>query len=816
MKRMMVTALAVLAFSAAAEKLDLSGEWRLSGTDEKGAAIGCAISVPGGVHSALLKAGLMADSYFGRNELKTQWVGRHDWTLTRTFEVPSGLLAKKEIVLRLEDCDTFATIFINGRRIGETQSRFERYEFEVKDALKAGKNEIKVVFASSENRAYAEAGKRPEPYFINCATVTKIELIRKPQCHGGWDWGLTQMITGLCGTTELIATDDGVLEYVNVDQRFSDDYREAEVTVRREVKNSSDAAFTVTFNGETKRTTRDSVKFTVKNPRLWWPNGQGEAHLYDLVAVHGEGVGAQRVAKRIGLRKIEVINEKTVSKDGKEELSLVFAVNGKRVFAKGADWIPCDAFENRQTAAKYRDLVKSAADANMNMIRVWGGGQYEHEAFYESCDEHGVMLWHDFMFSCAVYPGDAEFLGFVRRETIHQLKRLHDHASIAMWCGDNECLGAIKWFPEVAKNEAPYREKWLARVKLIDELVRTYDSSRTFWPSSPCCGPGDFGDGWKEDSKGDMHNWDVWHEGQDFEWYYNFHPRFCSEFGFQSFSSKDVALTFVKSEDLNPTAPDFEWHQKNSGGNRRILETISRYFRFPKDIDGILYLSQLQQALAIGTGVQAWHSEMPRCMGTLFWQLNDNWPVASWSSIEYGGKWKMLQYAAKRLFAPITAVRKPDGSVWLVCDSPDGYDGEVVAEYVGFDGAVLARQSFTAKAAPRTAVKVGECPARDDAFLRLTVDGNIADFYFARWKELPLPKTEVKTEFDGLSVTLRADKAAYFCWANVTGVKGEFDDNCVTLIPGRPVKLTFTPKQAGVTPESFRAAFTLTHLRETY
>ena len=619
-----------------AATISLAGTW--SASTVGGKSCDCPYEVPGGIHSALLKAGLMEDSYFGRNELKTQWVGRQDWTVSRTFDLDAEFLAQKRIVLRLEDVDTFATIFVNGEKVGETANRFERYEFDVKPLLKAGRNEIKAVFASSEKRSEAEAAKRPLPYFINCATVERIELIRKPQCHGGWDWGLTQMITGFCGTIELIGTDDAILEYATVDQEFNDDYSEAKVKVTV-VTDTKGAKASVMFNVETKEADADGVaEFTVKNPELWWPNGQGEQTMYPLQVVLGD----QKIVKTVGLRKIEVINEKTVSKEGKDELSLTFAVNGKRIFAKGADWIPCDAFENRQTPAKYRDLVKSAADANMNMIRVWGGGQYEHEAFYNACDEYGILLWHDFMYSCAVYPGDEEFLGFVRREAVHQLQRLHDHASIAMWCGDNECLGAIKWFPAVATNEAPYRAQWLARVKLLDELVRTYDSGRTFWPSSPCCGPGDFGDGWKEDSKGDMHNWDVWHEGQDFEWYFNFHPRFCSEFGFQSFSSKEVALTFVNPEDLNPTAPDFEWHQKNAGGNRRILETISRYFRFPKDIDGILYLSQLQQALAIGTGVQAWHSEMPRCMGTLFWQLNDNWPVASWSSIEYGGKWKAL------------------------------------------------------------------------------------------------------------------------------------------------------------------------------
>ena len=793
-----------------AAAMSLAGTWRAETDGERKCS--CDYTVPGGIHSALLEAGRIEDSYFGRNELKNQWVGRQDWTVSRTFDVDAKFLAQKRIVLRLEDVDTFATVYVNGREAGKTGNRFLRYEFDVKPLLKEGRNEIRAVFASAERISYAEAGKRKEPYCIANATVKRINLIRKPQCHGGWDWGLTQMVTGFCGTVELIGAEDAVLEYATVDQTFNDDYSEAKVKVTV-ITDAKGAKAKVTFDVETKEADADGVaEFTVKNPKLWWPNGQGGQTMYPLRV----DLGDQRIVKRIGLRKIEVINEKTVSKGGKDELSLTFAVNGKRIFAKGADWIPCDAYENRQTRAKFLDLVQSAAAANMNMIRLWGGGQYEHEAFYEACDEYGILLWHDFMFSCAVYPGDEAFLSQVKDETVHQLRRLHDHPSIAMWCGDNECLGAISWFNETRNNPDFYRGEWLKRVKLLDELVRTYDPARTFWPSSPCCGPGDFGDGWKEDSKGDMHNWEVWHSGCDFERYFDFHPRFCSEFGFQSFSSKEVALTFVNPEDLNPTAPDFEWHQKNDGGNRRILETISRYFRFPKDIDGILYLSQLQQALAIGTAVQAWHSEMPRCMGTIVWQLNDNWPVASWSSIEYGGKWKMLQYAEKRLFAPITAVRRPDGSVWLVCDSPDGYRGDVIAEYVDFEGKVVEKRVFKADAPARTSVRVGDCAAKEGTFLRLTADGNVADFYFARFKAMPLPKTEVKTAFDGLTVTLTTDKPAFFCWANVTGVKGEFDDNCVTVLPGRPVKLAFTPKQKGVTPELFKSRFSLRHLRETY
>ena len=805
------SSLLLLTFPLSASTLDLAGEWKLSKTAD--ASYTCPIAVPGGVHTALVKAGKLEDPYFGRNELKARWVGETDWTIEREFEVTADFLKAPNVWLRLEDCDTFATIFINGEKVGVTANRFLRYDFDVKKFLKAGKNTIRGEFEGPETRSKKEKAKYKEPYCISNCFVEDMCLIRKPQCHGGWDWGLCQMIVGFCGDVKLIAA-PARLDYVYVDQTFAADYSSVEVKVNIEA--AGEGVATIEFNGEKKdvvvREGRAAFAFTVDKPKLWWPAGQGAQPLYPL-SVEFAG---QKICKKIGLRKIEVINEKSVSKSGKDELSMTFAVNGRRIFAKGADWIPCDAYENRITAAKYRDLLESAKAANMNMIRVWGGGQYEKASFYEICDELGLMLWHDFMFSCAIYPGNACFLDQIKPEIIHQLKRLRDYASIAMWCGDNECLGALKWFKPSKENPDFYRNTWLARVKLTDQLIKEFDPARTFWPTSPCCGPNDFGDGWKEDGKGDMHNWDVWHEGHDFDWYFNFHPRFCSEFGFQSFPSKEVALTFVKPEDLNPTSPDFEWHQKNAGGNRRILETISRYFRFGEGTENVLYLSQLQQALAIEMGVRAWRSETPHCMGTLFWQLNDNWPVSSWSSVEYGGKWKMLQYVAKRFFAPVIAVRSPNGGIYVVNDKDSEFKGELKWEYFDAAGKSLGKGVFAATAPARTSVKVGDLAAKAGAWLRLEVADQVYDTFFERYKEYVFPEAKVEIEFNGFEVTLHAGNPAYFCWANATGIRGEFNDNCVNVLPGRPVKLVFKPKDASVTPDQFRKAFTLKHLRETY
>ena len=780
-----------VAFSA---EFDLAGTWKLVKADD--AKVSCPIAVPGGVHTALLKAGLMKDAFWGQNEKDMQWVGKSDWNISREFEVSKDFLAKKEIVLRLEDCDCFCTVFVNGQKIGETTDRFQRYTFDVKPFLKEGKNTIEGKFRSPENEAdkRREAKGRAFP-MSNIMWAKNQAFVRKAACHAGWDWGPAVQIIGFCGTTKLIATDGPRVEYVYSTQEFSADFTHCTLTMTAELSDG----------------TKVEKKFEIDNPPLWWPNGAGEQKFYTAEFE----VAGEKIVRRIGLRKVEVLNEKTV-RNGKDELSLVFRVNGRRLFMKGANWIPCSAYENEQTPERYAQLIESARKAHMNMIRVWGGGQYEKDCFYDLCDEKGILLWHDMMCSCAVYPGDDAFLGEIRDEVTHQLKRLRDHASIAMWCGDNECLGAIKWFEESRKDPDFYRGEWIKRSKLQGDLVAKYDPQRTYWPSSPCCGPGDFGDGWKEDSKGDMHNWDVWHENQPFAKYYEYHPRFCSEFGFQSFPSMEIAETFASKEQILSRGPDFEWHQKNPGGNERIRKTLERYFPAPKDVPSELLLSQFQQAMAIQTAVDAWRGEQPRCMGTLFWQLNDNWPVSSWSSIEYGGKWKPLQYLAKRFFEPVHVTLAPDGTVKLINDTDKPVSGKVVAVRHSFDGTkkIMSETCGEVTVPACSAVTLEKIELQKNWVLELRFADSVNFPVRAAYNDVELPKANVKAEIDGFKVTLTTDKPAFWVWMNVKGIRGEFDDNAVTLVPGEKRVFTFEPADKSTTPEAFKAAFTVTHLME--
>ena len=844
MKQLLATLAVVASVSAQAAELNLAGTWNLVQADK--ASVACPVTVPGGIYTALYDAKLIPDPYFAQNEKLTQWPSRVEWDFSREFDVPASLVAKKSVTLRLEDVDCFADVYVNGSKVGETGNRFQRYDFDVKPFLRTGANDIRVRFHSTELISYAETNKYDREFNIANATVKKINLVRTVQCHGGWDWGITQMDTGLMGTVKLIAVDDARLDYAYTVQKFAPDYSSVDVEVTAEA--FAPAACTVDFAvriGETERTVKADLEpgtnkmkttVTVRDPKLWWPNECGEQHLYDFSVRFGENL----LVRKLGLRKMEIVNdidEQPDPVDGKKGRQMTVSVNGKRIFCKGADWIPCDAFENRQ-AGHYRQHLADAKLSHMNMVRVWGGGQFEHPEFYRLCDELGILIWHDFMFSCATYPGTPEFLAGVKKEVTHQVKNLRDYASIALWCGDNECIGAAGWFGNRDK-PALYKENirlCAERAKFLDAICRECDPTRTFWPSSPSLGPGNFGDGWKDDSSGDMHFWGVWFGGAHFTKYYSVRPRFCSEFGYQSYPSIETALTYVTPDQLNPTAPDFFYHQKSPNGNKYILETMMVYFRYPKGVKAVHYLSQVQQAMAIRTGVEHFRHIMPRCMGSIYWQLCDNWPVASWSSIEYGGKWKHLQYHAKRFYAPCAVMIEPAYGdpetleVWAVNDKDEPLRGTANMEVWTFSGDVLNKSPFAMDVPPRSARKLGSFPVaalgseaeKRDRFIALSADecpDNEWQLQF--YRECNLAKADVKAELsdeNGVwTVKLSTDKPAFFVWADVPGIKGVFSDDSFLLLPGRPKILTFMKRPGEkATFGAFKRAFEVMHLRESY
>ena len=800
----MIAAIAVGIKSAKALELDLGGTWRLESSDHR--ISGLETAVPGGVYTTLLKAGKIEDPFWGFNEWRTLWVGKLGWTFERTFTASDALVQAPNVILRMEEVDCFAGIYVNGIQVGSTSNRFDRYDFDLKGALRPGENTLRVVFESTDRKAYEIADSYDRYYFgTGHGTNDRNNFVRTLMCKSGWDWGVSMVDMGMMGTVKILAVERGDfrIDYSWCDQQFAPDYSSCQITLNA----------MVTFaDGTHKQLTAEK---TIEKPRLWWPAGYGEPAMTEVVF----DLNGHKVVKHLGLRTVEVESEN----DGEGGLTFGFKVNGVRIFAKGANWIPCDAYEERKTVERYRDLLESAKAANMNMIRLWGGGQFEKDCFYELCDELGLLIWHDFMFACCVTPGEDRFLDQVASETRHQLRRLRDHPSIAMWCGDNECVN-----PTMAAAKADgtdfYLKAHARRTATLRSAVEACDPGRFFLPSSPYGGEELSGELSESPLCRDCHYWQVWWAGKPFEDYFNVRPHFCSEFGYQSFSSPEIAATYCPPGQAKPGTPYFEHHQKNTFGNSLILKTMQRYFKVPTEPDDILYLSQQQQALCIRTAAETWRPLMPHCRGILFWQLNDNWPVASWSSIEYGGKWKPLMYQAKRFFAPVAAFADTNGVVRAVNDTPEAVEATVTLETFDFSGRKLSSSKNRLSVPPLGSITVGRFKPDPETFGFITVESAKGTFYtermFAFYKDCPIRPAQVAWDCRALTtpgkfaVTLSTDVPAFFVWANARGIRGEFEDNSFTLLPGRARTLEFTAQSPEVTLEEFRAAFSVKTLVE--
>lgn len=812
-------------------EIELAGTWSLQ---NRAGSIAVSASIPGDTHSALLAAGRISDPYWAQNELELQWIGREDWILERSFGVTEAMLSEKSIILFIESLDTVATLFINGRELARTQNMFVAHRFEVKPYLRAGENTIRIEIASPEAAAIAENKKMPYPIPHNYFPVQSPHrnLLRKTQCHGGWDWGPCLMVSGIYGCIYLGATSLGRIEYVYTEQKFQSSSVDLLVTCEVESPEGGHSVFEIECGGERVQTDvalhaganvlRQTIR--IPDPKLWWPNGYGEQPLYDLTV----RVGDDSHSKKIGFRTIEIDR----AKDERGE-AFIFVVNGVPIFAKGANWIPADALPQRQTLEVLNDLLSSAVQAHMNMIRVWGGGQYESEAFYNLCDEKGLLVWQDFMFACGLYPATKEFIDSAREEVRHQVKRLRDHASLALWCGNNENIGALNWYDESKSNRDRYLVDYeMLTENVVGDTVRELDPTHLYWSSSPSAGPRDYTDCWENDSRGDMHYWAVWGEDKPLENFLKIKPRFCSEFGFQSFPSMEVMRTFLPEDQFNPTSPAMEHHQRVPYGNARITQHFSRYFRFPESFESFVYLSRVQQAMAIKIAVEHFRRLRPLCMGALYWQLNDLWPVCSWASLDYGGQWKPLHYAAKRFYAPVlisVCERGEEIEIWLSNDRSVAVSGRVTMTAMDFRGTPLREEKWTASAKSGESACVGKYLAKEwaslasECFLSLEFqsDADVSrnEHFFVPYKKSHLEKAQIDISVTqsgaGFHIALKTDRPVFWLTLTAEGVSGEFDDNSFALLPGVGRSIQFQPKRE-VTLEQFREILKLTHLRDTY
>lgn len=625
------------------QKLSLCGAWVL---DIPGSAFPrVPAQVPGSVYHDLLTAGEIPDPFYRDNENEALKLMDNDFIYSRSFTVPASLLENDAVVLHCDGLDTLATVTVNGCLVGTAKNMHRTYEFDVKSVLRAGENEISVKF-DSPTRFIKEAYALSRADGSSDAMVG-FPLIRKAHCMFGWDWGPRLPDAGIWRDISILGVKTARIRDVHVLQFHEEGKVTLEINTHvTELTGSADVKVSVTAPDGTVFTAEgEKAVMEIENPALWWPNGLGDQPLYTVTVELGDGLDSW--SRRIGLRTLTV----TRKKDQWGE-SFSHCVNGVDVFAMGADYIPEDNLLPRVNPERTRRLLEDAKAANMNCVRVWGGGYYPDDFFYDICDELGLLVWQDFMFACAVYNLTEDFEENIKAEFVDNIRRLRHHASLALWCGNNEMEQFVaqgEWVSSL-RQKADYIKMY---EYIIPKILKEEDPQTFYWPASPSSG-GSF-DEPQDPNRGDVHYWDVWHGLKPFTDYRNYLFRYVSEFGFQSFPCMQTIEAFTAPEDRNVFSYVMEKHQRNASANGRIVSYLSQMYLYPGELTDLVYASQLLQAQAMQYGVEHWRRNRndSRCMGAVVWQLNDCWPVASWASIDYYGRWKALHYYEKRFFAPV-------------------------------------------------------------------------------------------------------------------------------------------------------------------
>lgn len=801
--------------------LNLDGRWTLQQAGEKREI---PARVPGDVMCDLVRAKVLPDPYDRENERAVQWVGERDWTYERTFTVPASLLQEQRVELQCDGLDTFAHVAINGTRVAEAENMHRRYAWDVKQHLKPGANTIRVDFFAVNAESARRFGRRPIRSRVKEGHPEAYPgFVRKMACNFGWDWGPVLVTMGIWRSLRLVGWSTARIADLRIDQDHGDGPVElgVDATALTAGRPGLQWGAALTLKGKTvseatavARSRDARLTLAVERPQLWWPNGMGDQPLYELklTLLDAEGRVLDTTTRRIGLRTLRL--DRHADAWGE---SFQFVVNGVSFFAKGANWIPVDAIMGRRGAQDYRRLVGDAAEANMNMLRVWGGGIYEDEAFYAACDERGVCVWQDFMFACMGYPAwDKTFMRSVEAEARDNVQRLRHHACIALWCGNNELEQQA--VGEKAEGGTPMT--WKDYGALFDDLLARVVAEEVvgvdYWPSSPHSPHGDRAD-YNNPTCGDAHLWGVWHGKEPFEWFRTCEHRFNSEFGFQAFPEPKTVHGFTRREDRNITSAVMEHHQRSGIGNATILHYMLDWFRLPSSFDMQLWTSQILQGMAIRYACEHWRRSMPRGMGTLYWQLNDVWPVASWSSIDYHGRWKALHHMARQFFAPLLVSGVEDHAkgtveVHVTSDLPKSLPAELRWTVTDAGGRVLrkgAKRLRTPANGSRmvTTLRLPDVLARQTkrdvlVWLELTATGqpratNLV--MFARPKHLELDArpgiSAALTAGTGGTwrVALKAKRAALWAWIELEGVDARCSDNFMHLRPGRMVRVDVMP-----------------------
>ena len=784
--------------------------------------------VPGVIHTDLLNHRLLDDPFIGLNERKAQWVDKEDWVYKTNLLLPDSVINKKNQVLVFEGLDTYADVYLNDSLILKADNMFRQWRVDISSLVRKDSNQLKIYFHSPLKVDIPKFNALP--YQLECANDQsenggvfdkKVSIFaRKAGYHYGWDWGPRLLTSGIWRPVYVEAWDDVRIDNVYYRQKKVNN-KEAVIDVEMTIEAThtcdvilsvlSDAnpkvQFDVTLN---KGLNTIKKEIRIKNPDLWWSVGLGEPHLYNFeTRLVVNGAVADSHNQRIGLRSIEIIRDKD-----KEGTSFYFKLNGVPVFIKGANYIPQDNFLPRVTDAQYEKTIQDAVDANMNMLRVWGGGIYENDLFYDLCDQKGILVWQDFMFACSLYPAEGELLENIKQEAISNVKRLRNHPSLAIWCGGNENhyawhnWGWKKQYSKLGNGYADtiFNQFYNQYFVVLPEVVSKYNPETFYWPSSPFGGDIDkasLGD------NGDAHYWGVWHAMDSIASYNKVRARFFSEYGFQAFPElESVKIYAPDSSDWNIFSEVMMAHQRGGDkANARIMNYLLDEYRKPKDFESFLHMGLVLQGDAIKTAIEAHRRDRPYCMGTLFWQHNDCWPVASWSSRDYYGRWKAQHYFAKKAFNEILVSPVADDkqlNVYVVSDKLTKQSMILDVRVIDLSGNLIFEKRNNVDVPANSSsnlysVRMEEIldgRKRNEVIVstklydkkQVLVSENI--YYLTKQKYIDFPQTSIKKTIEkvegGYRVTLVADKLARGVFMSLNGIDNFFGDNYFDLLPHEP------------------------------
>ena len=757
------------------------------------------------------------------------------------FDVPDDIFSKNNIRMLFKGLDTYADVYINDSLVLKADNMFCEWDVDCKKILKARGNSLRIYFHSPVKVDLPKLEALPYRYEAGNDQSENGGLLdrrvsifaRKAGYHYGWDWGPRLVTSGIWRPVYLEGWNDARIDDLwirakNVSEKSAQVFADVEITADRsmpaEITLVNDLTKEVYVSSTpvvlNKGSNTVKLSFNMKNPNLWWTNGLGEQYLYTFKALVSSGnITVDEQVRKAGVRSLRLVRSPDTAGDG---VSFYFELNGAPVFMKGANYIPCDNFLPRVTDSRYEQVILDARNTNMNMLRVWGGGIYENDVFYELCDKYGIMVWQDFMFACSMYPADIDMQRKIKLEAEQNVRRLRSHPCMALWCGNNEINDA--WYNWGWKRDYEKQSKDIAdRIwneyqtifhKILPEAVAAYDPDLAYWASSPMREPG--AEGTRENQRaGDLHYWGVWHAEAPIHDYAKVIPRFMSEYGFQSFPELGSVAKYVPNrKDWDIFSDVMLAHQRNPRGNQLIKSYMEANYKMPSDFETFLYVSQLLQADALKIGEEAHRRNMPYCMGSLYWQHNDCWPVASWSSTDYYGRWKALHYFSRRAFAPVLVSPFETGdalTVHLVSDRRKPFKGKLSVQLCDFAGNPLFEKTQTLTVKPNTSAKVFEQAtasllkgkSRSEVFVYVVLyedDKAVAEntYYLALQKDMNFPEVKItravsKTD-GGYNVTLSSDRLARAVYLSLNDTENFFDDNYFDLIPGKPVTVKVTSK----------------------